>query len=183
MPEGVYMLGNTEEKFGLVGRGLHNLSALLVLVLIGHGWWMVTFAAREMRVTHYTWHASIGYALLALVVIRLLWRWTHTVPPVLAGSAPWERWAAHLGHWGLYALMLATSVLGWGLAGTFRTPLDAKLLGIIPMPAIASADMHGQLEEMHEIAAWSLAALIVVHVAAALYHHFIRHDNILRRMY
>jgi cytochrome b561 len=177
---------NSENRWGLVSRAFHSIGVLLMAFLLAHGWWMVTYAARESRVEHYTWHASFGYAFLAITLARLVWRWTQTVPLDPPGSRTWEKWAAHLGHWGLYLLMLATSFLGWGLAGTFRTPLDARLFGIIPVPAIASAEnpqLHGQLEEAHETFSWLLAALVVVHIAAALYHHFIRKDDILTRMF
>lgn len=180
------MLGNSVTSWGVMARVIHASAALLILVLLGHGWWMVEFPPREVRVFHYSWHASFGYALLALTVFRLVWRWLNAVPAAPAGSAKWEVALAHIGHWGLYLLMLAAAILGWGLAGTFGAPLDAQLLGFIPMPAIASntnPELHGQLESLHALASWTLAALVVVHVLAALYHQYYKRDGVLKRMF
>ena len=65
-----------------------------------------------------------------LLVLRLLWRWANPVPALPGDLKPWERTAAHLGHFGLYVLMLATTLTGWAMAGTGRVPLRQDLLGI-----------------------------------------------------
>ena len=165
------MLGNLTTRWGTIARAFHVVGVLLILTLIIHGWWMTEFPPREARLFQYSWHASFGYALLALTVLRLLWRWMNVVPDAPAGSTAWERIAAHVGHWGLYVLMLGASFAGWVLAGTFRAPLDAKLFGFIPVPAIATNEnpaLHEQAEGLHMILSWALAALVIVHVAAAL---------------
>jgi cytochrome b561 len=177
---------NSQTTWGAASRIFHGTGVILIFVLLAHGWWMVNFAARESRVEHYSWHASLGYAFLAITLLRLVWRWSQTVPLIPSNSASWEKWAAHTAHWALYILMFTVAVSGWGLAGTFRTPLDANLFGIIRVPAIANAEnplLHGQLEEIHGDMAWLLAALILIHVVAALYHHFIRKDDVLSRMF
>jgi cytochrome b561 len=122
---------------------------------------------------------------MALLVLRLLWRWTHAVPDLPADMPSWERIAAHTSHFGLYALMLVTTLTGWALAGTMRTPLDKDAFGI-PVPLIyVSRDrpMHELFEDSHKILAYVLAALVIVHLVAALRHHFVKHDSVLRRMW
>ena len=180
------MLGNQSTRWGTVARAFHVVGALLILWLIIHGWWMTEFPPREMRLYHYSWHASFGYALLALTVLRLLWRWLNVVPDAPTGSTALERAAAHIGHWGLYLLMFAASVAGWALAGTFRGPLDAKLLGFITVPAIATNEnpaSHELFEEWHVYLSWALAALVVIHIAAAIYHQVVKRDSLLQRMF
>lgn len=177
------MIGNTTLSWGLVSRALHWLVAVLVVLLVGHGWWMTGFAPRETRFDHYGWHASLGYFVLALTIGRLAWRLGNPVPQLPASPA-WQRAAAHVSHWALYALMLAISVEGWALAGTFRRPLDSVfgLATIRPIVTTQERAVHEQLEQWHSILAWSLVALVAVHVAAAIWHMVVRKDGVMDRM-
>ena len=179
------MIGNSILRWGWPAKLLHWVGAILILLLLGHGWWMTHLAARPDRFAHYLGHAALGYDLLALLVLRLLWRWTHAVPALPADLAPWERLSARAGHIGLYLLMLGSAVTGWALAGTFRTPMTKDVFGI-PVPQIvASQDraLHNLFEESHMILSYLLAALVLVHVAGALRHHFVKHNDVLRRMW
>jgi cytochrome b561 len=179
------MIRNTASEWGLAARLLHWAGALLIAFLLGHGWWMTHMAARDSRLPNYALHADLGYILLVLVVLRLLWRWMETTPDLPPDSRAWERWAAHAVHWSLYALMLTSSLTGWALAGTFRQPLTGALGGLVNVPSIvASQDraVHGFYEETHTILAWVLLAVVVLHVAAALRHHYMKRNDILRRM-
>src|SRR6185503_17625446 len=140
----------------------------------------------------YTWHAMLGYDLLAITVIRLLWRWLNPAPQLPPDLKPWERLSAQLGHAGLYVLMLAASVSGWVLAGTFRAPMNRDLFGL-QIPAIVSAGsvtltsgadraLHELAERAHAILSWLLALMVIVHVIGALRHHLGKRNDILRRM-
>ena len=179
------MIRNTNTIWGWMSQLFHWAGAALVLVLIIHGWWMTEFAPRAERIGHYGWHASLGYFFLALMIARLLWRWLNTVPALPEGSPAWERLSAQLAHWGLYLLMFAASVSGWALVGTFRSPLDTTLFGWVRVPAIVSSQeraLHGQLELLHSIFSWALPALVVIHIASALYHLWFRKDDVMQRM-
>ena len=176
------MRNNTATAWGSVSRALHWLGAALILFLLIHGWIMVGLP-REMRFPNYGWHASFGYATLVLMIVRLLWRWLNAVPALPAGAARWEVVAARAGHAGLYLLILAGSFSGWALAGTMRRPLDAALFGFIRVPAIVTdRALHDQLESAHSLFAWTLAALIVVHVIGACYHRWLKKDDVMQRM-
>ena len=143
---------------------------------------MTHLAPRPDRLANYGLHAALGYDFLALLILRLLWRWINPVP-VLEGQA-WERYAARAAHIALYVLMLAGALTGWALAGTFRNPFTRDLLGIA-LPAIYQSQdraMHELFEDSHKIIAYLLAALIVVHVLGALRHHLIKHNDVLTRM-
>lgn len=176
------MVRNTPDAWGWPAKLLHWLAAALIFLLLGHGWWMTHLAARPERLANYAGHAALGYDLLALLVLRLLWRWANQVPPLPADLKPWERAAAHLGHFGLYLLMFATSLTGWAMAGTGRVALDRDVLGIgIPL-FVHDRAWRPLLEDSHKIIAYVLAALVVAHVAGALRHHFVKHNTVLRRM-
>ena len=177
------MLRNTAANWGWGAKALHWIGALAILALLGHGWWMTHLAPRGPdRLAHYAGHAALGYDFLVLVVLRLLWRWMNPVPALPADTKPWELWSARLGHFGLYALMLATTVLGWALAGTMRTPMDKDIFRLTVPTIVADKTLHRSLEDWHKIAAYLLAALVVLHVAGALRHHFVKKNDVLRRM-
>lgn len=176
------MLRNTTVTWGWGAKALHWIGALAILILLGHGWWMTHLAPRPERLANYAWHAALGYDLLVLVVLRVLWRWINPVPALPVDSRPWEIWSARLGHLGLYALMLATTVLGWALAGTMRTPMAQDFAGLTFPAIVADKTLHRSLEDWHKIAAYLLAALLLLHVAGALRHHFVKKNDVLRRM-
>src|SRR6266542_2064213 len=96
-------------RWSTASQAFHWIGAMLIFVLIGHGWWMTEFAPRAARLANYSVHGSVGYFVLALTLVRLLWRWTHAAPPLPAAAPAWERIAARLSHWGLYVFILAAS--------------------------------------------------------------------------
>jgi cytochrome b561 len=178
------MLRNTTARWGWPAKLLHWVGAILILLLLGHGYWMTHFAPRPDRLAHYSGHAALGYDLLGLLVLRLLWRWSNPVPALPAESQRWERLAAQASHLFLYLLMLAASVTGWALAGTFRNPLARDVFNL-PVPLIVESQdraLHRTLEDWHKILAYVLAALIVVHILGALRHHFVKRNDVLARM-
>ncbi len=178
------MLGNTATQWGWPAKLLHWLGAALILILLVHGWWMTHMTLRPERLANYAWHSALGYDLLALIVVRLLWRWINPVPALPADSKPWERLSAQIGHFGIYVLMFAASLTGWALAGTFRQPMVADLFGIRLPILFTDVDraIRGMIEESHMILAYVLAAFVAVHIAGALRHHFVKHNDVLTRM-
>jgi len=180
------VLRNTTNTWGLPARIFHWLAAAAILVLLSHGWWMThLIPASPQRLANFSWHAALGYDLLAVMALRLLWRWLAGAPALPADSKRWERLAANSGHLLLYLFTFAVTLAGWALAGTLRTPLTNDLFGI-SLPLIYTSHdraVHELLEDGHKILAYLLAAIIVVHIAGALRHHFIKHNNVLRRMW
>lgn len=176
------MIRNSTTAWGWPSIALHWLGAALIIVLLVHGWWMTHLAPRPDRLANYGLHAALGYDSLALLIVRLLWRWINPVPS-LPGAA-WERYAAMAGHIALYVLMFACALTGWALAGTFRNPLTRDLLGLALPTIYQSQDraMHGLFEDSHKILAYLLAALVVIHMLGAMRHHLIKHNDVLRRM-
>lgn len=166
-----------------VARGLHWLMAALILAQGVVGWVGHEMSRSPVKVEVLTAHKSLGITLLMLVALRLLWRWAHPAPPSPAGSNPWEVRAARLSHALLYLLMIALPLSGWLSASTSIVPW--KLWWIMPWPAIAEPDqaLHEFAEELHELLVKVLVAVLIVHVAAALQHHFLRRNDVLLRMW
>ena len=179
------MLRNTTTAWGAVARSFHWVLAALVIFSIAYGWWMTHLAARAGRLSFYALHSSIGYDLLFLLVLRLAWRAIDATPRMPQDTLHWERTAAHVSHILLYVLTLAVCITGWLMLGAFSRPVAATLFGLFPVTTITTPDrpLHDLLEEIHRILSYALLALILVHVAAALRHHFIKKNDILRRMW
>ena len=177
------MLRNSAEQWGWPAKTLHWIGAILILLLLGHGWWMTHLAPRgPERLAHYAGHAALGYDFLVLLVLRQLWRWLNPVPAAPAGTARWEDTGARLAHAGLYLLMFATTIAGWGLAGTMRAPMNKDVFNLTVPAIVSDKSLHDALEDLHKWLAYVLAALVVLHVLAALRHHFINKNAVLRRM-
>ncbi|MGQ9687042.1 MAG: cytochrome b [Thiobacillaceae bacterium] len=161
---------------------LHWLIALLILAALPLGLTMTGMDLSPQKLKFYAWHKWLGVTVFGLAVLRLLWRVTHPAPPWPQTMPAWQRRAAQGLHWALYVLMLAIPLAGWLMSSAkgFQT----VYLGVLPIPDVLSKDeaLGEILARVHASLAYALIALIVVHVAAALKHHFIDGDDILRRM-
>ena len=178
------MLRNTTTQWGWPAKLLHWIGAIAILLLLGHGWWMSHLTPRPDRLANYAGHSALGFDLLALMVLRLVWRWANPVPAQPSDSKPWERIAAQLGHIGLYVLIFVVSVTGWAVANTFRVPITRDLFGLAVPQIVGTVERatRAWIEESHMVLAYVLAVLVAVHVVGALRHHFWKRNDVLRRM-
>jgi cytochrome b561 len=175
---------NSKIGWGWPSKALHWIGAAIILVLLVHGWWMTHMTPRPDRLANYAWHSALGYDLLALTALRLLWSWFNPVPELPIDLKRWERLAAHLGHLSLYVLMFVVSLTGWMVATTFRVPMTKDLFGIDvpPLLTTVSRPVRQWIEESHMVLAYLLAVIALVHILGALRHHLLKRNNILRRM-
>lgn len=162
---------------------LHWTMALLILLTMGVGFWMSDLKPSPDTIKIYNWHKWFGLSVLALAVVRLIWRATHRPPPLPAHTPRWQRLAASGGHWGLYGLMLAMPLTGWLQNSASGFPLS--WFGLFKVPALIARDRQAFefWQDVHEMLAITLAALIALHLAAALKHHFVDRDGLLWRMW
>jgi cytochrome b561 len=174
------LIKNTENRFGIVAIALHWIIALLMIGLLILGIYMVALPISLEKLKLYGWHKEYGFLVLALVIIRLLWRLINVTPDL---SIPaWEALSARLVHWTFYGFMFALPITGWLL--TSAAGLPASFFGLITLPTLIAPDnqlMH-LFQEIHKWLGYALIVLIALHTAAALKHHFIEKDTILRRM-
>ena len=128
------------------------------------------------------YHKWAGLTVLWLLIARVFWRLTHQPPELPVTLAAWERTTASATHWMLYVLLAATPVLGWWLSSAKGFPL--KYLGLIPLPDLGPKDktIAEFVQPVHLAFAWSLTVLAALHALAALKHHFIHRNDILRRI-
>ncbi|TDR93472.1 cytochrome b [Enterovirga rhinocerotis] len=180
-------------RYSALAIAFHWTIAVLVLGLIASGWWM-TGAIRDpqrqaVAYDVYQLHKAFGLCVLLLTLARLGWRLGHRPPPLPAHMRPIERFGAHAAHVALYALTLAVPLLGWAMVSASPLGLPTVPFGLFEWPHLPvlgpqddPASVEAGFKLGHEVLAYSAAALVVLHVAAALKHHFVDHDGLLGRM-
>jgi cytochrome b561 len=169
------------QGYGLIAKILHWLIFLLLAVQYAIGSIMPHIGRKTLDEGWVAWHFSVGAAILFFIVLRLLWRLFHPVP-LLPTMTRTERLLSGITHWTLYGLVLAMTLLGW--AATNSRGWDVKLFGLVTLPSLApkgSAWGH-ECGDIHNILVYVLLGFILLHVAAALYHHFIKRDQVVGRM-
>jgi cytochrome b561 len=127
-------------------------------------------------------HFSFGVVILIVMAIRFVYRLLEPVPLDMPDAPAWERRAAHATHLLFYFCFLVGPFLGWASASAHRLPVN--VFGIVTLPSIAAPKAPWALTAgtLHQYMMWTLLALIALHMLAALYHHFVRHDGVLQRM-
>lgn len=175
-------LKNSREHWGSISKTLHWLVLALVLAMAWLGLTMGDLPSGPDKVATYALHKSIGITILALVVIRLLWRVFAGAPAPVTGTPPLQVRMATLTHWSLYALLLAMPISGWVVNSAAGFPL--QWFGLVDLPAITGTDqdLRGLAQDLHEWMFWALVTLATLHAAAALYHHLFVGDATLARM-
>ncbi len=172
----------TTQRYGGIAQGLHWLIAALILGMFGLGWYMVRLPLSVQKFDLYQLHKWFGITIFALAALRLLWRLWHPAPPLPAGMPAWERTAARISHGLLYALLFVQPTVGFLQSNAANFPV--VLWGVLPLPALIGPDepLSETLLQLHHLGAFLFMLLVLVHVAAALRHHFLLKDDVLRRM-
>ena len=137
------------------------------------------FSPRYLRLVAY--HKWIGITVLGLAALRAAWRLLHAAP-ALPAMPPWQAFAARLTHGLLYALIFVVPLAGWLFSSAKGFPV--VYLGLWQLPDLVHKDklLAGLLGQLHASFAWAAFYVVLLHAAAALKHHFIDHDDTLRRM-
>ncbi|SAK46610.1 cytochrome B561 [Caballeronia catudaia] len=164
-------------------RVFHWLTAALLLLQYLLAWTMPDVHRDTKPIGLIAWHLGVGMVIILLVVLRLLWRSTHDVPPEPGTVPPVLRIVARFTHWLLYILLLAVPLMGWANASSRGWPVT--LFAFMPMPPLspAGSSIGHALGDWHRNIAWVLLALVALHVGAALFHRFVLRDGTLERMF
>ncbi len=170
-------------RYTATARGLHWLTVLLVLALVGLGTWITAFEPKEEAFKYrlYNLHESLGFTLLLLTLLRLAWRAAHPPPPLPQDLPRPLHHAAHGTHAALY-LLLVQPVAGFLATNAWGFPFKWWGLVAIPSPIGKDEALAPLLSAVHFWAALLLVALVALHAGAALWHHFVRRDDTLRKM-
>ena len=175
-------LRNSVFAYGAVAKLLHWVIGLSIIGLLAIGLWMEELPPGPDKWQVYGWHKATGICVLALVLIRIVWRQWSIIPAMPADFGSLERFAAKSTHALLYLLMVAMPLAGWGMSSAGGH--EVSMFGYYTLPPLVekSKVWSSIFHEMHEIGGYALIGLIGLHVLAAFYHHFIRKDTILKRM-
>ena len=166
--------------FSLFARALHwsMAAGIIAMLFIGVGM-VASVSERHQWLIHI--HKPLGLALLALVCIRLVRRLYKGAPALPADLPAWQRQAAHASHILLYALMFAMPLIGWAMLSAGGYPVVAAGWQLPPI-APADAALFSWLRGAHRYLALLLFATVLLHLAAALFHGWIRRDSVLDSM-
>lgn len=173
-------------RYGATAIALHWVLGLAIVGVFGVGWYMTGLPFSPQRLKLYNWHKWAGVTILALSLLRVLWRATHRPPElpaaVQAGMPRWQHIAHHGTHHLLYLLFFVVPLVGWAYSSAAGFPI--VFLGLVPLPSFVptSPELAEAIKPWHAWTAYALAALVVLHVAAALKHQFIDRDGLISRM-
>ncbi len=165
---------------------LHWLLALAIFASMGLGWYMSDLKFSPLQLKLYNWHKWAGVTILLLSAARLAWRLTHRPPAlparVVAAMPGWQLRAYHATHQLMYLLFFAVPLMGWTYSSMAGFPI--VWFGVLPLPDWVAVDKEFAkvIKPIHGFLAYTLLALIALHVAAAIKHHFIDRDGLLARM-
>jgi cytochrome b561 len=168
--------------YTFTARVLHWTTALLILSMLPLGVVIANEWGGSAQDSLYDLHRSIGVTLIPLVILRIIYRWTHPPLPLPVDIAPMQRLAAHATHWSLYALLIVQPFTGWMATSAYRAPVNVFRWLELPPIWPENRAFSEQLFLVHSLIGIAIACLAAAHIGAALYHHFVRRDRILLRM-
>lgn len=173
-------LTNTSTQYGSVAKLLHWLIFVLLSVMIIGGF-CFGYVPKEYKGTIYNLHKLTGLLILLLMLVRVFWALINVKPALPSGTPVWQRLSAHIVHFGLYVLVIAMPLAGLiGSSAAQKYPHIGNFNFMLPVP---HEKWISHLSfEFHEWIAYAIIAFATIHILAALYHHYILKDDVLRRM-
>jgi cytochrome b561 len=171
----------TGARYSGLAIALHWLLGLALVGSFALGVYMHELPLSPTRLKLFNWHKWAGITILTLSFVRLMWRLTHR-PPADLPMPTWQRTAAHATHHALYVLFFAVPLAGWAYSSASGFPV--VWFGVVPLPDFVPKNeaLAEGFKLAHKVFAFLLGALVIVHVGAALKHHFVDRDRLLSRM-
>jgi len=171
---------NRPRHFNFLARLLHWSMAVAIVAMLFIGAGMVV--SLQYRAQLLDLHRPLGIAILLLAIVRLINRLTRPTPALPADLPAIQVFLAHASHWALYGLMLAMPLIGWAMLSAGGYPIP--MFGAVHLPAILphSPVVYGFLRPLHGVLAYLLFLTILGHLGAALYHAWVRRDEVFPAM-
>lgn len=167
------MFGNSESRYGLLSRAIHGVMLLLIFGMLGVGIYMTDLdKTDELRKQLFSMHMSTGVLVLLLAVVRIIWLKVSPGPALPAMLENWEKTLTTVVKSLMYLLMLLIPIIGLLIVNTKGNAVSFYGLFEVPMLTGENHDLHELTEELHELFAFSLLFLVVLHIAGALKHRF-----------
>lgn len=174
---------DTPTQYGAPARFFHWAIAILVIVTIPIAWAMLRVGEGPLQNLLFVVHESIGLSIFVLAVLRVVWRFVETPPPLPASVPPGRALIARINHWLLYFLLFLMPVTGYLSVVAGGYPLNFFALFDVPRLVGKSESLGKFTENAHLALQYAVYVLVLVHVAAALHHHLVQRDGVLRRMW
>jgi cytochrome b561 len=175
------MLRNTSVRWGGVAQFFHWTIVVLIITQF-----VLALTAEDLhgvkKLAVLAIHKSFGITILMLAVLRVVWRFSNPTPPLPATLKPYERFLAHFTHTALYVLIFITPLTGWIMSSARGFPVSWFNLFQLPDLVAKNRPLYDFMVDTHVTLAWTLAAIATLHLLAALKHHFVMKDTVLRRM-
>lgn len=172
----------TAPRYTTTAIAFHWLLALMIIGSFSFGVYMTDLPFSPARVRQYNWHKWAGITILALSMLRLLWRLTHKPPALPTHMPKWQQSASHAAHIALYACFFAVPLAGWAYSSAAGFPV--VVYGVLPLPdwVPKSKELADILKLLHKSLAFGLAGIVVIHILAALMHLVRGDDGVFERM-
>src|SRR5579863_5067280 len=173
---------NTTHRWGTLAQLFHWVIVLLIVAQFTLATLWDDLPNGPKKLTLLARHKSIGITVLILALLRLGWRWANPTPALPDDLTPYERTLARLTHALLYVLLFAVPLTGWMMSSARGFPVS--WFGFFQLPDLVpkNKSIYDALLETHEALQWVLYSVVALHVLAALKHHFMLKDNVLKRM-
>ncbi len=178
------------KKYHSVAMAFHWVIAIFVLFMLWYGHYVSDLPRGSVeRLEGFQMHYSIGFVILTLTVLRIIWRIISPAPPMVATMAKWQVLLAKGTHLLFYVLLLGLPLAGWATASTSSLNLPIMFFDLFQVPwfpfvrdAENTRAVHELFEEIHKNLGWVMLGLFSLHVLAVFYHGLILKDGTLRRM-
>jgi cytochrome b561 len=176
------MQATSKDRYDLVSQSLHWGVTVLIIAQFALGWSADDLAAGNRKTGLVAWHASLGMSLLVLATLWAAWRWRHPSPMLPSKMRSWERRLAFLTHATVYCLLFVLPLTGWLTMSARRAPM--RWFGLFAWPPLMPGNQRSAdiLADLHSLLSGVLCTLLILHVAAALKHHFRDRDDVLAGM-
>lgn len=173
---------NTEHSYGSASKFFHWLIGLMIIGLLGVGIWMTDLENGPFKFQVYGIHKAMGIIVLTLATLRLLWRLRQVTPLLPESTSLWQKKASQYAHVALYVVMFMMPLSGWAMSNA--AGYQVSVFGLFTMPNIVSANpkMRTLFGNIHTACGYAAIGLVALHVGAALQHHFLKRDDVLKRM-
>ena len=176
------MIKNTENTYGRVAKVFHWMLFMMLSFSIIAGNFLASLPKGPEKMEAAGMHKSFGAVILMLIMLRLLWKLTNKTPRLPDDTTPAEAFAAKAMHWGLYALMFAQPLSGIMMTQSAGFPVSSFGLFEFPVFLAKDPELAKTFLSIHGTVWMILIFAVVGHAGAALHHHFIKKDNVLKQM-
>lgn len=175
------MLRNTTDSYGTITKLFHWFISIMIICLLIVGFTMANMDPSQQKSQIYVLHKATGVTVLALVVLRFIWRLINVEVLLPADLPLWQKASARMTHYLLYVCMFLMPISGINMS--LFGGHEINVFNIFTIEAFEkNTFVAGLFYKVHQITAFGLIGLIILHIMAALFHHFIRKDNVLIRM-